>query len=247
MSVTDGGTVFTLTSDPKSFLPPLFQILYTRCPIKCSVTQDLRTAMGTSQSSLGALQIMVGVLNICLGIIPMSYGAGTWWYIYVSFFSLWMGPVFMIFGIWCIVSDKYPSPCLIIISLILNLSGVGFAIAAIVLCSINIAIIPYSLVDECLPRGDNFWRTDYLTNMTSYEKDYYEQCMEGKAMILLFLRGINGVLLLLCVLELCLVLSSSVLVMKALRSSNESEERSLDDTEPYKPLLEEVLPANSSA
>lgn len=59
MSVTvtkgDGVTVFTMTSDSKSLLPPLCQILKNLCysPVCCSVSQHLRSIQRNAQSVLG--------------------------------------------------------------------------------------------------------------------------------------------------------------------------------------------------
>ncbi|XP_054637327.1 transmembrane protein 176B-like [Dunckerocampus dactyliophorus] len=249
MKRADGVTVLTLTSDPKSSLPPVLQILKALCysPVCCSVSQHLSTVMGSSQSLLGAVQIVVGLLNIGLGVIPMCFGYNAWWYGDTNLFSLWMGSVFVLFGILCILSEKYPSPCLVIINVILNLSGVGFATVAVILYSINIAVIPNGMWNVCQPGYEDDWPPVSLTSMNPNEKALYKKCLDGKAMIIMVLRGINGVLLVLCVLELCLVISSSVLAIKALRSNNKRDEKSLDDPELYKALLEEVAPVSPSA
>nr|XP_057910013.1 uncharacterized protein LOC131105658 [Doryrhamphus excisus] len=252
MSVTtkkaDGVTVLTLTSDPKSSLPPILQILKALCysPVCCSVSQHLSTLMGNSQSLLGALQIMVGFLNIGLGVIPMCFDYNAWWNRDANLFSLWMGSVFVLFGILCILSKKYPSPCLVIINVILNLSGVGFASVAVILYAINIVVIPDSMWDVCQPQYEDDWHLANVTTMNPNERDLYEQCLRGKATIIMVLTAINGILLVLCVLELCLVISSSVLAIKALRL-NKRDEKGLDDPEHYKPLPEDIVPASPSA
>ncbi len=59
MSVTvakaDGVTVFTLTTDPQSSCPPIFQILKSLCctPECCSVSQQLKRVQNASLSVLG--------------------------------------------------------------------------------------------------------------------------------------------------------------------------------------------------
>ncbi|XP_061631364.1 transmembrane protein 176l.4 isoform X2 [Phyllopteryx taeniolatus] len=246
-----GVTVFTLTSDPKSRCPPLCQILKSLCysPSCCGVSQHMRATMGNSQAILGALQIAVGLITITLGVIPMFGGfEDPWWNMDMNLFSLWMGSVFVLFGIICILSQNYPSLCLVIINVILNLSGVLFAIANIILCGINIGLM--DMWDVCDPRYDDRFSYDWTAQKPTQspnEKLLEKECLQGKEFLNMFLRGLNGVLLLLGVLELCLVISSSVLAIKALRSSEKGCCKSLDDPEEYKVLPEEDVIANPSA
>ncbi|XP_054630474.1 transmembrane protein 176B-like isoform X2 [Dunckerocampus dactyliophorus] len=237
-----GVTVMTLTSDPKSRWPPLCQILCGLCysPVCCSVSQHLRTVMGRSQSALGALQIMVGLLHIGLGVILLCSGPGSWWQMDETAFPEWLGGLFIVFGVVCILSERYPSPCLVIVNVMLNLSGIAFAIAAIVLYSSNMAHI--WLWRFCEDEYDYYWRTRPTPNPTmSVREDFMkDRCMTGKRLVLMLLRGINGVLIVLSVLELCFAISASVLAIKALRRR---DKKSLDDPETYKPLLEEDKPS----
>ncbi|XP_049901877.1 transmembrane protein 176B-like isoform X3 [Epinephelus moara] len=241
MAKADGVTVFTVTSDTQSVCPPLCQIIKGLCysPVCCSVSQHLRKVQRSSQSILGALHIMVGLLNIGLGVILMCSRSGSWWQMDETGFPFWLGGVFMLFGIIGIVSEKCPSPCLVIINVILNLAGVGFAIASIVLYSVNMTNI--WLWSMC----DNDYNYDYYSRHrptaapSPGEEIMKEKCLEGKELILMLLRSINAVLIVLSALELCLVISSAVMGIKALRSS-EKEKDKIGDPESYKPLLEEV-------
>uniref|UniRef100_A0A3Q2FS76 Membrane spanning 4-domains A15 n=1 Tax=Cyprinodon variegatus TaxID=28743 RepID=A0A3Q2FS76_CYPVA len=125
ISKTDGVTVFTLTSDPDSPWPPLCQILKSLCysPVCCSVSQKLRTTQRKSLSVLGAIQIMIGLLNIGLGtIVRLCLD-----FPFYRFFQ------FIVFGILCLLSEKYPSPCLIVLNVIFSIAGAATAIVAIVL------------------------------------------------------------------------------------------------------------------
>ncbi|XP_051262243.1 membrane-spanning 4-domains subfamily A member 8-like isoform X2 [Dicentrarchus labrax] len=235
MTKADGVTVFTLTSDPQSTCPPLCQILKGLCysPVCCSVSQHLRRIQRTSQSVLGALHIMVGLLNIGLGVILITSDGGLWW-IRECCFPYWSGGLFMLFGVMSILSEKYPSPCLVILNVILNLVGVGFAIAAIILYSISIGNIWMWWMCEDYDR-------EYDVRTPSPREDLMkEKCLEATALILMLLRSINAVLIVLSVLELCVTISSAVLGIKALRSSEKKENKSTDDPENYKALLEEV-------
>ncbi|XP_027142868.1 uncharacterized protein LOC104932168 isoform X2 [Larimichthys crocea] len=226
MAKADGVTVFTLTSDPQSSCPPLCQILKGLCysPVCCSVSQHLKRVQKSSQSVLGALHIMAGLLNIGLGAILRDTG-----------FPFWLGALFMFFGAMSILSEKRPSPCLIILSVILNLAGVAFAITAIVLYSISmIDIGPWWMCYEYPYHYSRY-------NTPSPHQDIMrEKCLEAKALIVMIRRGIISVLIVLSVLEICVSISSAVLGIKALRSREKKENKSTDDPESCKPLLEDV-------
>ncbi|XP_041650127.1 membrane-spanning 4-domains subfamily A member 8-like [Cheilinus undulatus] len=233
MTRSDGVTVFTLTPDPQSSLPPICQILRGLCysPVCCSVSQRLKKFQGASQSVLGALHIMVGLLNIGLGAILLSSGLGSWRQMDEMKYPIWMGVLFILFGIMNILSEKFPSPCLVILTVVLNLSGVAIAIAAIVLYIINVL-------------GIYLW---WMCHDGAYDKyddrlapspEDMPKCLEAQDLVLMILRSINAVLIVLSVLELCVTISSAVLGIKALKQKTEN--KSPDDPEQCKPLLEEV-------
>ncbi|XP_061918342.1 uncharacterized protein LOC133659724 [Entelurus aequoreus] len=243
MTRSDGVTVMTLTSNSKSRLPPLCQILCGLCysPFCCSVSQHLRAAMGTSQSTLGALHIMVGLLNIGLGTILLCTGPASWWQMNDTAFPEWLGGLFILFGIVCILSEKYPSPCLVTVNVILNMVGVAFAITAIVLYILNLTHI--NLWYMCgQDRHDYYWgrRPTPEPTMSASEERMKERCMQGKYLFAMLVTGINGVLIVLAALELCLTISSCVLSIKALRRNDQPMKS--QDPEKYSPLLEEDHP-----
>ncbi|XP_053183861.1 transmembrane protein 176B-like isoform X4 [Scomber japonicus] len=227
MTKTDGVTILTLTSDPKSACSPLCQICCS--PVCCSVSQQLRREQKTSQSALGALQIMVGWLNIGLGVVLWSGGGGPWW-ILESMFPFWLGSLFIVFGITCILSEKFPSRCLVIINVILNLAGVGFAITAIFLSSISVTERGWDLWGMCGNYRYDYYDYRYhhharTTASPSPEKlIIQEKCLQAKALILMLIRSMNAVLIVISALELCLVISSVVMGIKALKSSQKGEQ-----------------------
>ncbi|XP_008428942.1 transmembrane protein 176B-like [Poecilia reticulata] len=240
MSRTDGVTVFTVTSDPDSRWPPLCQILKSLCysPVCCSASQQLRTVLKTSLSVLGAVHMMIGLLNIGLGvIIQLSYITPN--FSYFTSFPYWMGSLFIMFGIMCILSEKYPSPCLIMLNVFANLVGAALAIAAIVLYSILEGDMYVWL--SCDDRYDYGYYYRRTTPSPPADAAYLkEMCLEGKLMIRMLLRGITGVLVVLSVVELCVTISCAVLGIKALRRTGNKPNQTSDEPEYFKPLLEEV-------
>ncbi|KAM4581545.1 membrane-spanning 4-domains subfamily A member 6C-like [Odontesthes bonariensis] len=235
MSKADGVTVFTLVSDPQSHWPPLCQIIKSLCfsPVWCSVSQHPRRVLRTSLSVLGVIQILVGLLNIGLGCILLFTPGYSGWNLRNTDYPLWLGALFIVFGIMCILSEKYPSPCLVILNVILNLAGVGFAIAAIVLHSLHLGslYIWYRCDDDY---------SYYTPQPSSYYRDRSKaNCLEVKEMAMILLKGVSAVLIVLSVLELCVAVSSAVLGIKALRGAGKEQDESSDDPELCKPLLEE--------
>uniref|UniRef100_A0A3Q2NSN9 Transmembrane protein 176B-like n=1 Tax=Fundulus heteroclitus TaxID=8078 RepID=A0A3Q2NSN9_FUNHE len=134
---------------------------------------------------------------------------------------------FIVFGIICILSEKYPSPCLVIINVIVNLAGVALAITAIVLCSLIMGdIYPWFGCDR---RDDYYW--SYRSTTPSPAIDTQMTIVPG---------GITGILIVLSAMELCVTISAAVLGIKALKRSSKKGDKTPEDPELYKPLLEEV-------
>ncbi|KAM6984960.1 uncharacterized protein FYW47_000445 [Aplochiton taeniatus] len=245
VTMTKGGgvTVLTIASNPKSSWPPLCQILGALCysPVCCSVSQRIRKFQGSSLSALGTLQIMTGLLNIGLGAIVMGFTQVLFWFN----IPYLLGSLFIVFGILCILAEKFPSRCLVGINVLMNLAGVALAITGIVMYAIDLA--DQQLYWMCRGDDDSYYRgynrrygfetTTAFNEQKAIEREsYLEKCMEGKQMLLMIVRGLEGVLIILAVLQLCVNISSAILGIKALVKAKED----MKHPEDYKPLLEEV-------
>ncbi|RVE63202.1 hypothetical protein OJAV_G00165500 [Oryzias javanicus] len=222
MSVTlnkaEGVTVITLTSDPTSSCPAICQIFKGLCysPILCSVSQPLKKK--ASLSIIGAMQIMIGLFNIGPGLI-LRRSPFTPWYLNMTEFPFWLGALFIAFGVMCILSERFPSRCLVFLNIIMSLAGVALSITAIVLYSIYIANIDDPWF--CQP-----WYYD--STPSPEEKTRLEEtCMEGKQLALDLLRGLNAMLIVLSVLELCVVISAAILEIKALKGIRMRQNKAL--------------------
>ncbi|XP_020500176.2 membrane-spanning 4-domains subfamily A member 4D [Labrus bergylta] len=234
----NGVTVITITSDPQSLCPPFCQILKCRCygPPCCDLSKHLKRVQGSSQSLLGALQIMIGLLNIGLGAIIT--GNAPSWLKFNYLFPFWLGGMFIFFGAMCILSEKCPRPWLVILTVILNLSGVGFAIAAIILYSLSMVFVDMQWL--C----DAYYAYDLDHTVTPLEKILTEKCYEAEIMIVNLWRSIFTFLIMLSVLEFCIVISSAVLGIKALKLTNKGENKSPDDSEHDRRLQEADVTRN---
>uniref|UniRef100_M4AG61 Transmembrane protein 176l.4 n=1 Tax=Xiphophorus maculatus TaxID=8083 RepID=M4AG61_XIPMA len=222
MSVTmtrnDGVTVFTVQSDPQSHWPPVCQILKSLCysPLCCSLSPHVRKSQGMSFSVLGAIQIMIGLLNLGLG--------GT-----LCFRHL----LEVITVLYWYILFKLVKRINVILNVILNLTGVGFAIAAIVLYSIYISHLDIWWWNCSTSRSYNYDNT--RTPPSQSESELFRQlCLEGN---LVSQVRMNVVLILLSIMELCVAISAVVLSIKTLRNSAQEENTNVENT---KPLLEEV-------
>ncbi|XP_059195872.1 transmembrane protein 176B-like [Centropristis striata] len=235
----DGSTVITLTSDPVCVWRLLFGHLKALCccsPVCCSVSEHLRRVQGGSQSALGATQIMVGVINIVLGII-VGNNSGDYWHTVDDWYPVMLGFLFAAFGTMSILSEKYPSPCLVIASVIANLAGVAFAIAAITLyCFFDMGL--YGL---CQRSDTEYWFGEWITMPripSVEEKIMMEKCREAATMAR---KAFFTFPAMMSVLELCLVISSAVLGIKSLvRSQKENNKTSVDPNLYRVPLLKEI-------
>ncbi|KAM8736096.1 uncharacterized protein AB9X84_024291 [Acanthopagrus schlegelii] len=227
MGKADGVTVVTLTSDPESSCPPLCQILMSLCysPVLCSVSQHMRRFQRNSLSVLGALHIIDGLLNVGIGVIPSVIWGNTHLYC--------LGPVFIFLGLMNILSEKYPSICLVTLNVTVNLVGFGIAIAAIVLNSITTANIQRDLSWTC------YYSSEYRT-LSPIEDFMKKKCEEDTALALMLFRSMTALLIVLAVLELCVAISSVGLGIKALRNCKKTKNKSTDDAEHYQELLREV-------
>ncbi|XP_029959138.1 membrane-spanning 4-domains subfamily A member 6B-like [Salarias fasciatus] len=239
ISKADGVTMLTMTSDPDSVCPPLCQVLKGLCysPVCCTVSRHMKRIQTGSLSALGTLQILIGLFNIALGVILSTSRSGSDWTMDLTGYPYWMGGFFVLFGVVCILTEKFPSPCLVFLHLALHLCGVGFAIAAIVLYSINTANVRlWWMCNE-----NNYWyeRTTPSPNpeLTAMLKD---RCQEAKALSLALLRSISSLLIVLSVVELCVVLSAFVFGVKSMRSREEKPKQAAADLDQYQPLLQDA-------
>ncbi|XP_070958705.1 membrane-spanning 4-domains subfamily A member 5-like [Oncorhynchus clarkii lewisi] len=244
VTVTKGGgvTVFTVNSKEGSSWPLLCQILGTLCySPACSVSQGLRRLQSSSQSALGTIQIMVGVLNIGLGTILVStdYSSLLRW----NGVPYWLGGVFIAVGIMCILAEKFPSPCLVGINVLMNLSGAALAITGIVLYAVDLANYHFWWICN----DDHYnWRDDYYGGQVTKppsdpERDrLLAKCKDAKQIAQMLMNALDIVLIVLAVLQLCVTISSAVLGLKALYKNGKEGKENIRDLEQYKPLLEEV-------
>ncbi|XP_058232955.1 uncharacterized protein tmem176l.1 [Hemibagrus wyckioides] len=246
ISRAEGVTVYTLHSNHKSKWPLICQILGTMCysPVY-SVSQRLKQELSCTLTALATIQIMVGIMNLGFG----SLSSAIYYVRYFESISLWIGGVIIAIGIMCILTEKFPSPCLVFLAVLMNIASAALAITSIVNYSMDLA--GKRFWDTCDPPG----RQDYLYSWTTpspskiamwdevFKKrlEMYRVCEENKQIIQKLFRGLDIMMIVLSVLHLCIAISWCVLSIKALCKKH-ADAQDLEDPELRKSLLEEENP-----
>uniref|UniRef100_A0A8C2JJ55 Transmembrane protein 176l.1 n=1 Tax=Cyprinus carpio TaxID=7962 RepID=A0A8C2JJ55_CYPCA len=231
MSQGEGLTVITIASDPKSKCPVLCQVLsFLCCSPVCSVSQSMKKQLTNIHTALGTMQIIVGVINIVFGILLKI--PEMWTYVTDSVF--WIGGVVLVIGIVTVLAAKFPSPVLLVITVILNIVSAALAITAVVLCSVDLAT---GNQQHC---GSSFYSSyDDAATPSPEQMRRTEICMQYKYLNKMILGGLDIMMIVLSVLQLCVTISFCVLTGKALRKKDE-DVKLVEDPELHKPLLEDV-------
>lgn len=241
MSKSEGVTVFTVTPNPKSRCPLLCQLLGTLCcSASCTVSGIMKQELSSSHTVIGALQILVGVMNLGFG----GFIRGLYMYSVLWDFCFGLGAVYIAAGILCILVAKFPSQCLIGFSVLLNVVNIAMAITATVFYSMDLSELLRFTTCEITRDSYDYgygYRYPYYTTTTvpTTMNDRLENCESYKYMLMIMYGGLDIMMILLGILELCLTISSCVLSLKSLCKKNEAEET--EDPELQKPLLEEVI------
>ncbi|XDV40861.1 hypothetical protein PO909_009860 [Leuciscus waleckii] len=249
VSQGEGLTVITVSSNPKSKWPVLCQILRLLCcsPV-CFVSQNMKGKLTNIHTALGIVQMIVGVLNIVVGI--MFVCLGLYWSMYIMANGpFWLGSMFFVAGIVCILAAKFPSSCLLVIGMILNVVCAALAITGVALYSVDLATDRSGYNYNSCPESYNSYSgySDYNSydryhTPSLEERRMAEACLYYKNLIEMAFRGLDIMMIVLSVLQLCVNISFCVLTGKALCKKDEDAE-SVEDPEIHKPLLEDAAVA----
>ncbi|XP_064201563.1 uncharacterized protein LOC135260249 isoform X1 [Anguilla rostrata] len=246
LSVTkgEGFTVFTVTSDPGSNWPLLCQVFTTLCcsPV-CAVSGRLRKLMAGPQSALATVQIMMGLLTLGLGAVLLSVYFGPY-YMRNICPPYWLGPIFIVSGILCLFAERFPSPCLVSMTVAVNLLSSALAVAAIALYVFDDGprmadvCVTYDPSDRYDSEDDSGVRR--MANLTAEARGRRERnfqlCRMYRGAALPIVFGLKGLLVACAALQLCVNISVAVLAIKALKKNSEGEQV----PEVKQPLMEEV-------
>ncbi|XP_048067520.1 uncharacterized protein LOC125280821 [Megalobrama amblycephala] len=243
VSQGEGMTVITVTPNTKSKWPVLCQILRLLCCSSvCSVSQDMKGKLSNSHTALGVVQMIVGILNIVVGIVFICLGL--YWNMYrMAMGPFWLGSVFLVAGIVCILAAKFPSSCLLVIGMIVNVVSAALAITAVVLYSVDLGNSHtgyyYDSCDQSYNSYSGYSRYDYdRYRIPSPEENMrIETCVYYRNLREMVFRGLDIMMIVLAILQLFVTISFCVLTGKALCKKDEDAK----DPELYKQLLEDAI------
>ncbi|KAK7886710.1 hypothetical protein WMY93_026331 [Mugilogobius chulae] len=139
-------------------------------------------------SVLGVMQILVGLVNIGLGPGRTHVRPGD---VAALWAAYWLGAVFVVSGVFTIVSGTCRAPCLTGFGTVLNLLGALFSITGLVLYSLDLSHV--SVVWMCDRRADS------------------DPCRHVAAIAQRALSWMDISLLVLMLLQLCVNISAAVL------------------------------------
>ncbi|XP_056100587.1 uncharacterized protein tmem176l.3a [Rhinichthys klamathensis goyatoka] len=193
------------------------------CNMTLTVSQDITEKLADTHTALGIPQIIIGVMNIIMG----CFG-------FVS--SFWIGGVFLVVGIMCVLAVKFPSPRLLVFLVILNIFSAALAITAVVLYSMDLAM------ENSLSCADGPYY--YSSYQRPQGESNFETCLYYRDLNQIIVGGLDIMMIVLSVLQLFVTISFCVLTGKTLCKKDE-DAKSVEDPELHKPLLEDatVTPA----
>ncbi|XP_055016096.1 transmembrane protein 176A [Boleophthalmus pectinirostris] len=179
---------------------------------------------------------MAGVMQAALGSILLFTRGSASYMLRDLFCPLWLGALFVGFGVSSILTEKYPRPCVLLFNSIFNLAGVAMSIVAIVWYSSQFDNYRYTYMLPCSGRGeDYYWSGRPTTTPNPQEDAAVQRCLVVRQVLQWVVFGLSVVMVVLAALGLFLGLSSTILSIKALRSPRDKSE----STDLSTPLLED--------
>ncbi|NP_001373295.1 transmembrane protein 176l.2 isoform X1 [Danio rerio] len=233
ISQDEGLTIVMVNSNPKSKWPVLCQILGYLCysPV-CSVSRIMIGELANIHIGLGIVQMIIGVLNIAMGTLLMCLGYYENMF-YMGQGPFWIGGVVLGIGVVCILVAKFPSSCLLIIGMLLNMISAGLAIAAIVLYAKDLS---YGHDQYC--RSYYYYQSYESRTPTPEESQRQVICEYYNNLNKMICGGLDIMMIVLSVLQLCVAISLCVLTLKTLCKKTENAK---EDLEHGKPLLDDDI------
>ncbi|MCJ8745447.1 hypothetical protein PDJAM_G00130210 [Pangasius djambal] len=244
ISRAEGVTVYTVHSNHKSKWPLFCQILGTMCysPV-CSVSLRLKQQLGCALTALATIQIMFGLMNLGFGSLTTAiYRMSD-----LGPVPFWLGGVIIVVGIMCILAEKFPSPCLVVLTVVMNIVSAGLAITAIVLYSVDLAQTRYYWCQAPERRDPyDYWTTASPLKKADWDEvfkrklEVYRVCQENQLIMKTISGGLDIMMIVLAVLQLCVTISWCVLNIKAL-CKKEANGQDVEDPELRKPLMDQEI------
>ncbi|KAK6467007.1 membrane-spanning 4-domains subfamily A member 12 [Huso huso] len=193
-----GVAAYTLTiaecDDSVPLICQLFKMLC--CSSFCKVTHKLKNLFNGNQGALGTVQVMIGLVTLAFGTVlsQTSYTEGT---------QYGIGVMCIVSGILCVITDKFPSPCLVLLTILMNTVSAILAVTAVIFLALDMHW--------------NAWGNACYEEDEGYSsKTYIEECLKNRHILSMILTSLKSSLLIFGVLQLCITIAMAVLGSKAL-------------------------------
>ncbi|KAK2844986.1 hypothetical protein Q5P01_011645 [Channa striata] len=201
--------------------PTLCRIRAVLCssPVGCTVDKGLLQTSVTA--ALGTIEILVGLFNVALGTGRTSIRPGDLTDLRAAY---WLGAVYTAAGVMAVFAGRLPSLCLVGFAVLMNIVGSIFAVVGTVLYAIDLG--DASVASMCS------WKPLAADNSD-------DKCVHVALIAQRLLTGMDIILIILAVLQLCVCISFAVLGIRAMVSRQKDEFGA--DVHIYQPAFKEVL------
>nr|XP_033776659.1 membrane-spanning 4-domains subfamily A member 4A-like [Geotrypetes seraphini]XP_033776660.1 membrane-spanning 4-domains subfamily A member 4A-like [Geotrypetes seraphini]XP_033776662.1 membrane-spanning 4-domains subfamily A member 4A-like [Geotrypetes seraphini] len=168
----------------------------------CQVPVALQKFFKGEPKTLGATQILIGILQIFFGVVLAVIYPTVFNIFVISGVPFWSGLFFIISGSLSVAAQNHAHMCLVKGSLGMNIMSSISACVGIIIIGLDLGV------------GINlyFYNSD---SYSCYNYEYGTDCLRYRSALLNVVPGIEGVLLLLMLLELCISISTSAFGCKA--------------------------------
>ncbi|XP_030046137.1 membrane-spanning 4-domains subfamily A member 4A isoform X2 [Microcaecilia unicolor] len=211
----NGVVVLTQVIPPNS---PVVQVGPSVVPnTLCQVPEVLRKFFKGEPKALGVTQILIGFVQIILTIILLSVPIPFYSISAIVGVPIWGGVLFIISGSLSVAAKNRANTCLVKGSMVMNILSSIAALVGIILLSFDQSYTYYRYYSDC----------DY--NLHGYYGGSYDNynCQMFRNALGVATKGIEGVLLVLMILELCISISTSAFGCNAVCCSSNSNMQSL--------------------
>lgn len=173
----------------------------------CQVPEALAKFFKGEPKALGVSQILIGLMQIILAIVLATVQSSLLSIFVISGSPFWGGLFFIISGSLSVAAQNKSNMCLVKGSLVMNIFSAIAAFTGIILLAIDLGSSYYNYY-SCSPYNSY----DYHPNGPYY---YSNNCQGFRNALLMVVHGVEGVLLLLMLLEFCISIATSAFGCKA--------------------------------
>ncbi|KAK0155555.1 hypothetical protein N1851_002035 [Merluccius polli] len=191
----------------------------------CTVAPQL---LFSSPAVLGTIQMLVGSVTVGLGPGRTSTSPGDLTQLGAPY---WLGSVFLVAGILCVLSGDYPTAGLLGVTVFMNICGAIFAITGIVLYSIDLSNSSLTWMCRSPSHREHYavHHRGYATPSSymlhaRHNQEFDDECRAVAHVAEGLLSMMDILLIILTVLQLCVNISTTILGIQALTQPRDHDQ-----------------------